>query len=673
VVAEAAGMTAGEFLAAVGRRLRLRQALWLAAAALVVGALVVLLAAPARDGRAAATAAMAAALATFAVGVWRVRAGWRAVAVAQWVEARVDGLDNLLVTRVASAAMPGLSPAIRDEITRQADHRAASVSVAPLVPLVRPMVSVVMTALMAAGACTWVLRAPAPPRPGLARAVAEPGGAFALAVTVTPPAYVRRAPLTVVNPDEVRVPAGGTVRVVVRTGLASVALDDPAGGTMALARGREPGTVEHTWSPTESLTGALVGRRRDGTAGASRLLAIVVEPDQRPAVRVTCPGRDLRVPTASATIDLEVESTDDHGVSSLELRYVRMAGSGESFTFGEGRVPLTDVTRTGTGLRGRLAWPLGALALEAGESLVYRVVARDEAPGAPPGESESYTIDVGAAFETSGAGAAVAEEDRRYAISQQMVIVKTEQALAERAASPADGWLARTQGLAAEQRMVRAEVVFLSGGEVQDEVEEAAHGDELQEGRLENRGRAEMQRALAEMSRAEAQLTAGDGRGALVFERRALAALLQAFDRRRYFLRTVPERSRIDVTRRLTGDRRGAVPGVRLPGERLDALAIERALLLEIAAADPAQALPAALAARVAALAPGGSEWSRLAAHLLAAPDELARRVAVSAVAAALLDRVHDRLAPDAGSRFSGRDLLDGLWAVERRRAGAPR
>ena len=106
--------------------------------------------------------------------------------------------------------------------------------------------------------------------------------------------------------------------------------------------------------------------------------------------------------------------------------------------------------------------------------------------------------------------------------------------------------------------MVRAEVVFLGGGEVADEVEEAASSNELTEGRLQNTGRAEMLRAINAMSRAEAELNGGRASEALVFERAALAALERAFDRRRYFLRTLSERTRIDPARRLTGDLTGA-------------------------------------------------------------------------------------------------------------------
>ena len=194
--------------------------------------------------------------------------------------------------------------------------------------------------------------------------------------------------------------------------------------------------------------------------------------------------------------------------------------------------------------------------------------------------------------------------------------------------------------------MVRAEVVFLGGGEVQDEVEEAAHGDELQEGRLENRGRVEMLRALGEMSRAEARLVAGDARGALVFERRALTALLAAFDRRRYFLRTVPERA--------------------------DVLARERALLRDLANVDPGRPVPAALAARVAALAMGSPPWSALAARLVAAGDASARREVVREIGVALGGRATAGRAGAAPDRAVPRDVLDGLL-VEERRTGARR
>lgn len=665
-------MSVDVFVQAVAGRQRTRDLAWTCSAALLVAMVVGLALTRVTAPATSAIAAIIAALVVAGGGIaWR-RGAWTADAVARLTEGRVPGLDNLLVTAVSAETMAALSPAIRDEVRRQADVRLMAYRPDTLVA-VGPAVGalVAMLALAGASALMW----PAFTRHTLAgdarAAVAPVDGGFAVEVTVTSPAYLRAAARTWQDPSEVVVPAGGTLRLVVRAALASAVIQDATGAAVALTPETAAGTFARTWLPTASTTIAVLGRDQHGATVASRLLPVTVAPDRRPTVRVAQPGRDLRLPSADTPIDLRVEADDDHGITALELRYVRIAGSGESFTFGEGRVPLTDLTRTGSGVQARLSWALRPLALEPGESLVYRVVARDDAPGQPAGESESYTIDIGKAYETTGAGAAVAEEDRRYAISQQMVIVHTERALAERGAANDDAWLARTQGIAAEQRMVRAEVVFLGGGEVEDEVEEASRGDELQEGRLENRGRAEMLRAMGEMSRAEARLIAGDARGALVFERQALAALLKAFDRRRYFLRTVPERARIDVSRRLSGDRRTARPADRLAIEREDPVAAERALLLALAAAGSGDGV-AALAARVAALVPGDAAWARLAARLIDAPDAAAQVSAVRDVAAALRARVHGRVPAAPASPGGSRDYLDGLWRGERR-AGSSR
>lgn len=661
-------MNAATFLAATARRRRRHDALWIASAVIGAGALSWVGLGRAASTREVAVAALVLALAAGLVAAWRRRPAWGHEAVAKLVEARRGGLDNLLVT-AADAHLTTLTPAIRDEVVRQADARVGTLAPEAVVPLARPLWAIVAALAVAVAAIVMPMRQDVPASVGDDAASGAGDAALSVVVTVSSPDYLHRGPETTVDPSEVRVPAGGSVRLVARTTLNAVSAAEAGGSAVALAGGVESGTFERTWTPSHSTTLAIVATA--GETRSSRLLAIVVAPDARPVVRVTAPGRDLRVPRADAPIAVVVEATDDHAVTALELRWVRISGSGESFTFGEGRVPFTDVAREGAALRGRLSWPLAPLALERGESLVYRVVARDEAPGAPPGESEPYTIDIGPAFETTSAGAAVAEEDRRYAISQQMVIVHTERAVAGQGRDGTDAWTTRTQAIAAEQRMVRAEVVFLGGGEVQDEVEEAAHGDELQEGRLENRGRAEMLRAIGEMSRAEARLTAGDARGALVFERRALTALLAAFDRRRYFLRTVPERSRIDPARRLTGDRRLATPGPRERPAGGDPLARERALLRDLAARDPDARVPPTLAARVAAMEPDTPLWPSLAARLLAAADAAARRTVVNEIGVALGLRAsagRARVSPGV----TVHDALDGLLAEERRTGSRP-
>src|SRR5687768_9947287 len=128
---------------------------------------------------------------------------------------------------------------------------------------------------------------------------------------------------------------------------------------------------------------------------------------------------------------------------------------------------------------------------------------------------------------------------------------------------------------AAEQRRVRAEFVFMMGGELAEEVtgatgiselneeEEAEAGDDILAGRLANRGRVSLVRAIRSMSEADAKLGVIDVAGALAAELVALEHLQNAFSRTRYILRTLTLRERLDLTRRLTGTLTDATRDVR--------------------------------------------------------------------------------------------------------------
>src|SRR4029077_20349647 len=113
--------------------------------------------------------------------------------------------------------------------------------------------------------------------------------------------------------------------------------------------------------------------------------------------------------------------------------------------------------------------------------------------------------------------------------------------------------------LAVEQRMIRAEFVFMLGGEVEDEAAKPEQSSELQEGRLQNRGQRDVRAATIAMSQAEKLLTGANTREALPAQRAAVAALQRAFSRDRYILRALATRSRLDPARRLTGNLSDAV------------------------------------------------------------------------------------------------------------------
>jgi hypothetical protein len=188
--------------------------------------------------------------------------------------------------------------------------------------------------------------------------------------------------------------------------------------------------------------------------------------------------------------------------------------------------------------------------------LVYRAVATDGRPGAMPVESDAFIVEIVSANEAMAEGFSIDDTRDKYALSQQMVILKTERLIAKASTRPApvaEAILEEAMMIAAEQRSVRAELVFMTGGHFEDEFVEAAHEDDISDGRMDNSGRADLGRAIREMSRASAELTEGNVKVALEAEKTALAMMQRALSRRRFILRTLTQREAIDDTRRLTG------------------------------------------------------------------------------------------------------------------------
>jgi hypothetical protein len=512
-----------------------------------------------------------------------------------------------------------------------------------VVPLAQPIavaaaVTLACVLLARAGGVATLL-----PVGGVEPAAAAPAS-NAITVTVTPPAYTKRAAEAHANPVQVTVLAGSRVRI-----------EGPAG-------------VIREWDATASESLDL----RVHDAAPSRFLAVTVVPDAPPVVRVIEPGRDSAFAAPDVSLRIGVDSRDDLGLATLALRYTKASGGGENVTFTEGEIPLTVERVNDQHWQARAEWPLHGLGLADGDVLVYRAIARDRNPNGTPAESDAFLVEIGRTAEIAGAGFALPTEEKKYAISQQMVIYKTEQLIRLRQGSgetrfarPED-WLEQTRAIAVEQRMVRAEVVFLSGGDVQDEVEEAAHSHELAEGRLENQGRAEMVRALNFMSRAEAQLNDGNAEAALVFERQALASLERALDRRRYFLRTLPDRSRIDPSRRLSGERADARSWTRERTRTEPGVAdTARAVMRDLAAvAAGTRAIDAALAAQVAAIDPQSAPLQQAAVALASAGSRAQQHVAVTTAMEAVIAHAL-AVAPAAAPVYLGRDPLAGRLADE--------
>lgn len=494
--------------------------------------------------------------------------------VAQLVERRAPSCRNLVITadELVQERGPGTDsgrasapPLVSALVCREALRVVRTLDLRALFPARKALIA------LGTGAALVALSAARDAEPlraasNAVRSVIAPNVARIdeLNITITPPSYSDRPELSVRDTSRIEALAGSRIALHVR-GLADSLLVETLRGAQRIA---PTSTGEFRINLPADVDGfiSLVPLRVNGAAGSARLLGVTVIPDAPPRVRIVTPGRDLFLRDSLAVIDLTVESDDDLGLATLQLRYTRVAGSGERFTFDEGTVPLT-ITRTNARAwkgSGRLS--LAALKLTPGDMVVYRAVATDRRPGSPTTESDAFIAEIIAPGGDAAAGFAIDPEQERYAVSQAMVVLKTERLIARMGSMPADSVLAASMELAVEQRKVRAEFVFMMGGELLDERGHEGHLDDLGEeaeaeaeddilaGRLENQGRAALMRAIRSMSRASTALNVAQLTDALASEKSALAQLELAFSRARIILRALAEREALDLTRRLSGD-----------------------------------------------------------------------------------------------------------------------
>jgi hypothetical protein len=411
------------------------------------------------------------------------------------------------------------------------------------------------------------------------------------------------------------------------------------------------------------------------------LLPVAVSPDRAPTITIDAPGKDLLLPDTRSTVAVAGSATDDYGLQTLDLRYTKVSGSGEQFEFSEGSIPLSIARDSGRSWKARGELALGTLALAPGDSLIYRIVGRDRRPGdAGLASSDTFFVEIAGPGQVAVAGFELPPDRERYALSQQMIVLKLRR-LKARAPSIARAALAEEiAAIAGEQRAVRANFVFLTGGHVEDEEQEAEHSHEIQEGRLENTARQEIAAAIQHMSRAEQGMATISIDAALPPAQAAVDALQRAFGRNRYFLRTLPVRSRVDPSRRLSGELSAAVDWRRdlFPDAGGSAAVDARSLLArvlelapEIRAASVPPAALTALAERAVAIDPSSAVWQRVSKDLLALrdgrdPNDAARRKRINDVAAAIAATTGQARVLRPFERAD--EGLRSAWGEERRR-----
>ena len=513
---------------------------------------------------------------------------------------------------------------------------------------------------------------------GLASAPGQSAPAeMRVVATIQAPAYLQRPGLTVENPDRLEAISGSRLELSV-SGAAARRIRF---GEKSLATSAANDVVQAAMSLTES--GYLAIDSPTGEASGRRLIAVSVTPDRAPSILIKAPGKDLLVPDSRPTIPITTTANDDFGLRALELRFTKVSGSGEQFEFEEGTLPLDLTKGSSRAWEGKAALALAQMKLQPGDSVVYRVVGRDGRPGDEGlASSDTFFVEVAGPGQVTLAGFELPPERERYALSQQMIVLKIQRLRAREQSLARPALVEETGAIAAEQRSVRASFIFLTGGQVEDEVEEAEHSHEIQEGRLENTARREIGIAIQHMGRADQSLIGVDTTAALAAARAAVEALQRAFGRNRYILRTLPVRSRIDPARRLTGNLERAADATReiaaatperaaVASRRLLSRLID--LKLVLASRRGASDELTSLAEEALSVDSGSEAWQRIAKELIATKD-LARGGRVSDAESKLISVIALLLTEAqkyAVSVPTGEDAdraLRSAWASERHR-----
>ncbi|MEO6236927.1 MAG: hypothetical protein ABIQ52_07985 [Vicinamibacterales bacterium] len=485
----------------------------------------------------------------------RVRATSTAATAARLFERSDPSLHNVVVTAQELEAFPERATGyMREQVIAEASRRAGALHPARVLPLQRDVWHVAA----AAAALAVVLLGDAAPPPARARSGQSaaprplPVSAGEFFIDLTAPAYTGRAAIQLRNPSAVEAIAGTEALIRLPPAAASVVrlngtdlVVDPGGTVRAVLN--QSGYLAIDAGPIH------------------RLVPLSVTPDGAPQVRIAAPGKDMRVATTDVTIPIVAEATDDLALQSLELRYTIVSGTGEQFSFTEGYLPAALVRTSDRSWHVEAALSPSRLKLEAGDALIYRAVAADRRAGnAGVASSDTFFVEIAGPGDIALAGVEMPPDRERYTLSEAMIVLKIERLQARERGMAPPALVEAAGAIAAEQRAVRANFIFLLGGEIEDETVEAETSSEIAEGRFANQARQEIVKATVLMGRVEHALTAVSTRDALPLAREAVRALQRAFGHSRYLLRALPSRARIDPARRGSGDLAGAADWQRI-------------------------------------------------------------------------------------------------------------
>jgi hypothetical protein len=453
-------------------------------------------------------------------------------------------------------------------------------------------------------------------------------------VTVAPPAYSGRPPRTSDDPSSIEALVASRI---------TISGEGDASRVVARIDGsvRPVAGVNGRWTIVLAMPGRPSLVRLDDRGGArrGRLVLLVPVIDAPPGVVLLLPSRDTVMRTATGVLPLRAQLRDDIGLRDARFEIVVSSGEGENFTFRSAVIaPVSLGGIAQRTLEARLS--LDSLALEPGDVLQLRAVARDanHATGPGVGSSDTRSLRVARAgeYDSVSVDPAPPGEPEGQVLSQRMLINLTEALERRRRRLARPLLLAESGRIAADQAKLRkreGDIVFqrVGGEPLSEEVsgEPGATGkltpeallklaDEATRGTVGevmdvegdetpilavNKPLLEAFNAMWDAGRA---LEQGETDRALPPMRRALAAIERARQAERIYLRGRPSTVVIDIGRvRLAGKDKGSstLREARVPVDpagrrRAESFARATALL----ARDPSAAADTLLVMRVEAL-----------------------------------------------------------------------
>lgn len=279
-------------------------------------------------------------------------------------------------------------------------------------------------------------------------------------IEITPPSYVKAAPVLLEDSSSATGLVGSRVRITGPGGSAGLRAEWTLRGDAArqlAVDGDDPWHASLVMPPKPTIF-----RMTDGDA--SRVITLIPRADSLPLVQLRTPLRDSVYRDTLGALALTADATDDLGLGSLVFEVIVTSGAGEQYT----ARTLTFGRRSFTGARtGSSAHSVSfaALGIAPGDVMHVRAVARDLHPAASreAGVSETRSLRFARAgeYDSVAVEAAPPPVVDSSLLSQRMLLDLTEKLEARRARISREVLVDESRRLASEQARIRRAVSAL--------------------------------------------------------------------------------------------------------------------------------------------------------------------------------------------------------------------